>query len=162
MARILLLNFTAREAQTIANAGYSADRGLLAKCEGKESWPFEVPHPLYEYDIFFYNSTIPAEVTKEFTNPSNLFDQPGSLNALENLNGTPRVRVSFVGAQTGLGRLFHGGVPFLDLEKAEENVSVFVKTDGGPFTIGKIHACIQGLASQIKKFRFSLQPNKTF
>jgi hypothetical protein len=161
MARILLLNFTAREAQAIANAGYSADRGLLAKCEYEESWPFEAPHPLYEYDILFYNSTIPAEVTKEFTNPSNLLDQPGSLNALKNLNQTPSVRVSFLGAQTGLGRLFHGGVPFLDLEKAEENVSVFVKTDGGPFTISKIHACIQGLASQIKKvsFFFTAQPD---
>jgi len=59
MARILLLNFTAREAQAIAKAGYSADRGLLAKCEDEKTWPFEVPHPIYEYDVIFYNSIIP-------------------------------------------------------------------------------------------------------
>lgn len=93
-------------------------------------------------------------MTKEFTNPRNLFEQSGSLDALKNLRGSPRVRVSFIGAQTGLNRLFHGGVPFLGLEKAEENVSLFVKAHGDVFKIDEIHRCIQGLASQIKRVSF--------
>ena len=91
---------------------------------------------------------------KEFTNPTNLFDQPGSLNALKNLGSAPSIRISFVGTRTGLRKLLHGGVPFLGLEKAEENVSLFVKTVGGAFSIQKIHECIQGIASQIKKVSF--------
>jgi hypothetical protein len=151
MTRIILLNFSAKEAHTIGNAGYSVDRGFLGKYGPKDFLPFWAPHPLYEYDILFYNSDITAELEKEFTERRNLLQETGSSDTLTTLNGTPSVRVSFVGDSTGLNHLLHGGVSFVQLVKAEENVSVFLESTRNTFEITDVHKLISGFKSQISK-----------
>jgi hypothetical protein len=151
MTRIILLNFSAKEAHAIANAGYSVDRGFLGKYGPEKYLPFWAPHPLYEYDILFYNSSITSELEKEFTERRNLLQETGSSDTLSTLNGTPSVRVSFVGDSTGLNHLLHGGVSFVHLVKAEDNVSVFLESSHNAFAIADVQKLISGFKSQIAK-----------
>src|SRR6267378_658767 len=151
MTRIILLNFSVKEAHSIANAGYSVDRGFLGKYGPKGYLPFWAPHPLYEYDILFYNSSTTSELEKEFTERRNLLEETGSSDTLSTLNGTPSVRVSFVGDSTGLNHLLHGGVSFVHLVKAEENVSVFLESSDNAFKIADVQKLISGFKSQIAK-----------
>jgi hypothetical protein len=148
------LNFSAKDGNAIAKAGYSVERGLLGKYDGERHIPFEAPHPLYEYDILFYNSTFTSEVVNEFPNPKNLFAETGSFDALSTLNRTPRVRISFIGASNGLTNLLHGGVHFVQLKKAEENVSLFIEGEHDVFQIAELHKLIVGLKSQIGRVGF--------
>src|SRR6266568_3941740 len=59
--RIILLNFTEAEANAVAKAGYKVDRGIIGSPDREGKYcPFQVPHPLYEYDVLvlFYNSQL--------------------------------------------------------------------------------------------------------
>ena len=154
MTRIILLNFSAKDGNAIENAGYSVERGLLGRYVSERDIPFASPHPLYEYDILFYNSTVTSEVAKEFTNPKNLFAETGSCDALSKLGGNPTVRISFIGASTGLQYLLHGGVKFVQLKKAEQNVSLFIEGEHNAFQIDAVHELIVGLKPQIERVGF--------
>src|SRR6266852_8257510 len=152
MTQIILLNFSAKEAEAIKKAGYEVERGIMGRSEAAgKSIPFWAPHPLYEYDVLFYKSTVIDELLKEFPNCKNLAAETGSLNALRNLGGSPKVRVSFIENETGFAQLIQGGVGFIELHKAEDNVSVFLDTTGNAFQIDPVHTAIAGLKSQIVK-----------
>src|SRR5260370_40974585 len=99
--RIILLNFTEREAHFVAKAGYNVERGYLGSQIPSPTgviFPFNAPHPLYEYEVLFYNSHIPDEVKSEFSSArsyKNLTSEKGSHEALMSFNTPPHVRVSF-------------------------------------------------------------------
>ena len=59
--RIILLNFTERECKAVTEAGYNVDAGVLRHPNNDMTYcPFKTPHPLYEYDILFYNANFSA------------------------------------------------------------------------------------------------------
>lgn len=154
--RVILLNFTEREAHIVTKAGYNVERGYLGIQVPSPTgviFPFNAPHPLYEYDVFFYNSRIPDEVKNEFSSArsyKNLRSEKGSLEALMSFDTPPYVRVSFIGVSSGMDVLMYGGVPFVHLIKAEENVSSFVEgTRGITFSIPELHDVIASFKGQI-------------
>jgi hypothetical protein len=149
--QILLLNFSEKDAQTVTKAGYQVERGFLGRYDPKY-FAFQCPHPIYEYDVLFYNSNISAELKKEFPEHCNLVDEVGSYQSLQRFDGPPHVRVSFVGEPNGATVLLHGGVPFVELSNAEENVSSFVEVPlGRIFAIQKIHDLLTRFKGQIAK-----------
>jgi hypothetical protein len=161
--RILLLNFTKAEAATLAAQGYTVERGFLGPYRSSpKSFPFRFPHPIYEYDVLFYNSEIPAAITEEFINPQNLLSEPGLYRTLSKFNGPPYARVSFIGRSIGTGTLIEGGVSFVEMANAEENLSSFVEGhDDTVFAIGAVGRLLAGFKGQIAtvaKF-FSLEGN---
>jgi hypothetical protein len=149
--RIILLNFTKKESDIIAKAGYSVERGFMGVFRsGIKDLPFQTPHPLYEYDILFYKSQIAEELEKEFVHTHDLLRETGSYQALASFATPPRVRISFIGESTGMKTLLQGGVFFIDLQQAEANVSSFVETPkGGTFGIEKVHNMIANFKGQI-------------
>lgn len=149
--RIILLNFTAREAETIAKAGYNVERGFVG--EGNvdfRSLPYATPHPLYEYDILFYNSRIPDKLDQEFSTVLNGFDEPGFIRTLSSFSTPPHVRVSFIGERTGFDYLIHGGVPFVGLIDADANVSSLREAElPSPWRIAELHQALVKLKTQV-------------
>jgi hypothetical protein len=77
----------------------------------------------------FYNSRLTPELQKEFTKQQNLLTEKGCLDALSCFDGTPSLRVSFIGDCNGLPLLLHGGLKFVHLEAAEQNISMFSEKD---------------------------------
>lgn len=157
--RIILLNFTEAERRTVASAGYDVERGFIGEYESSSSsrpsrLPFYSPHPLYEYDVLFYNSEYSEELEAEFTGPlrcRNLMNEEGSLEALkEKFTTPPHVRVSFIGRDRGYPTLLHAGLNFVKLIRAEENVSSFLESrNSGAFAIKEVHDLVAGFKSQI-------------
>lgn len=148
--RIILLNFTDKEAETIAKSGFNVERGFVG--EGSEDFrtlPYEIPHPLYEYDILFYNSRIPKELNQEFSNLRNGFDNPGFIKTLSSFDTPPRVRVSFIGESSGFDSLMQGGCPFVKLIDADENVSSLREAQHTPWEIPQLHQTLIKLKTQI-------------
>lgn len=150
MTKILLLNFTETETAMLAKAGYDVERGLMGTYDASKCLPFQTPHPIYEYDILAYNSRFTPELRGDFQKQQNLLNVKGCLDALSDFNGTPSVRISFVGDYTGLPRLLHGGLSFIEQAAAERNVSMFfdaqtVKT----FAIAEMRELIEGFKRDI-------------
>lgn len=164
MTKIILLNFTQSQAQSIAKAGYLVDRGYLGEYQRQEYLPFEAPHPLYEYDIMVYNSEIAGELETEFANPSNLLKVKGCLEALKDPNVHPLFRISFLGGPTGLSSLLQGGVPYISLSRAERNVSSFVENNeaNAMFAIPEMHRLVWSLRKDIDSVRYFLTPSDTY
>jgi hypothetical protein len=153
MTRILLLNFSESQAAIIAKAGYSVDRGFLGVAiPGKQRYlPFQTPHPFYDYDVMVYNSDLAPELQAEFTDHKNLSDERGCLEALVEFKTPPHVRISFLGDSTGLSVLVHGGLRFINLKLAEQNISAFLEHDlsEGTIAIPEMHRLISGFAKEI-------------
>jgi hypothetical protein len=146
--QILLLNFTERERTEVAQAGYNVERGIMEQPTPRfDQCPFESPHPIYEYDILFYNSARKPELNP--INPQNLVAERGSLRALRSFNTLPRVRIAFIGEDVGLTSLTLGGIEFATLIDAERNVSSLRKLGPGPFSIDQVHRLIAGLSRNI-------------
>jgi len=61
----------------------------------------------------------------EFNKPQNLFEVKGCCDALSHFNTPPHVRISFLGDGTGLPILIQGGLGFVNLKVAEQNISAF-------------------------------------
>lgn len=150
--RILLLNFTPEEAQLIAKEGYNIETGFIGKVDSAvHRLPFRSPHPLYEYDILFYNSYIPPEFDKDkVKDHQNLFNETGSYDALNHFNTPPFVRVSFIGKPGGADNLIHGGVSFINLINAEDNVSSLLTSGRATFNIEEIHELLDRFQNQVK------------
>jgi len=152
--RIILFNFTEKEASIIGKAGYNVERGFLGSLHASGKYlPFYAPHPPYDYDILFYNSYLPSDVEEEFASRNrNLMDETGALDALRYFRTPPHVRISFIGSPKGARVLIHGGVGFISLSKAEANISSFLKErfGGGAFTIEQLHNLIAGFAGQVE------------
>jgi hypothetical protein len=147
--QILLLNFSEKDAQTVSKAGFHVERGFLGRYE-PTYFAFQSPHPIYEYDVLFYNSNISPELKKEFPGHCNLVNEVGSYHSLLKFDGPPHVRVSFVGEPNGATVLLHGGVPFVELSNAEENVSSFLEVQFGRiFAIQEIHNLLTRFKGQI-------------
>jgi hypothetical protein len=88
--RIILLNFTMKEAETIAKAGYNVERGFIgAGSQQASHLPYATPHPLYEYDILFYNSKTTEALAQEFPSQRNGFKDLGFQQTMTEV-GTPR------------------------------------------------------------------------
>jgi hypothetical protein len=162
--KILLLNFSEKESHAVAKAGFNVERGYIGKInEGLKLCPFYAPHPVYEYDILFYNSTVPPNLTKDFPNTVNLLTEKGSLKALVSLDIPPAVRVSFIGEPTGADYLLQGGAPFLSLREADANVSSLIDDRPETFSIPKLHQVLTGLKSRIGKVgQFYSPPKDTY
>jgi hypothetical protein len=151
MSKILLLNFTESDAGIISKAGFAVERGYLGAYQPQEYWAFQTPHPIYEYDVLIYNSADTLELENEFTKQNNLLKEKGSLEALTNFAGTPYLRIYFAGQYNGLPTLLHGGLPFLNLTNAEQNISLFFETTqvGATFAIREMHRLVAGLKGDI-------------
>jgi hypothetical protein len=149
--KIILLNFSKQDTRIVANAGYNVENGFIGTPNpATKYFPFYSPHPLYEYDILFYNSYISPEVAQEIgKTPQNLYDQPGSHEALQTLKTPPYVRISFIGVPSG-ANLIQGGTSFVKLIKAEQNVSSLVTPKGSIYTIEKLHALLTRYNSEVK------------
>jgi hypothetical protein len=149
--QIQLLNFSEKDFQTVTKAGYHVERGFLGRYD-PNYFAFQYPHPIYEYDVLFYNSNISPDLKKEFPQHCNLANEIGSYRSLLAFDGPPHVRVSFIGEPNGATALLHGGVPFVELSNAEENVSSFVEVPFGPiFAIKEIHDLLTRFNGQIAK-----------
>jgi hypothetical protein len=150
MTKILLLNFTESEAAVLLKAGYNVERGFMGVYDERKYLPFQTPHPIYEYDIMAYSSQVTPEIRNEFTNQQNLLAEKGCLGALSHFTGTPTVRISFVGDYTGLPYLLHGGLGFLELEVAEQNLSMYFEAHPpDTFAIPAMHQTIAGFKKDI-------------
>src|SRR5437016_356078 len=150
MTKILLLNFTESEAAILVKAGYNVERGFLGVYEQRKYLPYQTPHPIYEYDVLAYNSRFTPELRNEFKSQQNLLADKGCLESLAHFKGTPSVRISFIGENTGLPRFLHGGLSFIELEAAEQNVSMFF--DANPptaFAISEMQQLIAGFKRDI-------------
>jgi len=148
--RIILLNFTVREAQTIAHAGYNVERGFAGVGnEAVEHLPYATPHPLYEYDILFYNSQIPKGMEEEFRTARNGLRDSGFVTTTSSFNTPPSMRVSFIGGQAGFRTLVHGGLWFVKLIDADENVAVLLEVEDRVWKIPKLHETLTNLKAQV-------------
>lgn len=149
--RIILINFPDREVEAVANAGYTVELGYIGKMsEDKKDCSFYAPHPLYEYDVLFYNSDIPEELTDyEFPDSTNLLKDEGALNALHSLRVPPYVRVSFIGCNVGAEDLVFGGLPFIKLEDADANVSSLIEPWRATFSIPELHEVLTRFKSRV-------------
>lgn len=77
--------------------------------------------------------------------------ESGGFHAFRDFQTPPQVRISFIGSPNGANILIHGGVGFISLTNAEQNVSSFVETaSDGAFTIEKLHNLIAGVAGQVE------------
>ena len=154
--RIILLNFTALDAETIAKAGYNVERGFAGVGNDATPYlPYATPHPLYEYDILFYNSEVTEELEQEFSDPRNGLADPGFARTMSSFETPPRVRVSFIGEETGFGDLVHGGAPFVKLIDADENVSALREVEDPTWKIPELHQTLtnmKGHVSSVGKF----------
>jgi hypothetical protein len=149
--RIILLNFTVQEAETIAKAGYNVERGYVGEGVEVTSYlPYATPHPLYEYDILFYNSEISKEVVEEFQGHqrSGLQD-PGFRNTVSSFKTPPLVRVSFIGKSTGFTNLVSGGLPLVNLTRADQNVSSLLEDQDTSHRIPELHELLTNLKTQV-------------
>jgi hypothetical protein len=155
MARILLLNFNESEASILSNAGYSADRGYIGRYQSEhgERLPFYAPHPFYEYDILLYNSDFSPTFANGFDGVQNLLRVKGCVDALRNHNSPPILRISFVADSIGITRLLQGGLDFVHLAPAEQNVSVFLehKRSASGYEIPEVQRLIAGLKNNIAR-----------
>ncbi len=148
--RIILLNFTGKEAETIARAGYNVERGFAGYGnEDTKYLPYATPHPLYEYDVLFYKSHISDELEEEFPTPRNAFAEAGFVKTVSSFDTPPRVRVSFIGEEAGFGFLLHGGVPFVELIDADENVSALREVEDSTWKIPELHQTLTNLKAQV-------------
>jgi hypothetical protein len=149
--RILLLNFTEKEALNVEKAGFNVERGVMGLPDMNwEFCPFAIPRPIYEYEVMFYNSCLDRspDLVSELENPRNLLNEKGSFRALAQLDGPPSVRVAFVG-NTKAEDIIPGGIPGVTLEDADRNVSTFVEFQRDTFTIDALHKLIVGFKNQI-------------
>lgn len=148
--RIILLNFTGKEAETIAKAGYNVERGYIgAGNEFTEYLPYKTPHPLYEYDILFYKSGASKELDQEFTDARNGLKDSGFGSAMRSLGMPPYVRVSFIGVESSFNNLIYGGLPFISLIPADENVSDLRETTDKTWEIPELHEVLLRLKTKI-------------
>lgn len=150
--RIILFNFTKKQADEIEKAGYNVERGFVGRGnEGLDYLPYATPHPIYEYDILFYNSHIPDEVSKEFSEQaSNGLVDRSFVQSVSSFRSPPPIRVSFIG-ESEMSGLTQGGVPFLELIHADENVSVSAlhEIKDSPWRIPELHRLLLGLKTEI-------------
>jgi hypothetical protein len=155
MAKILLLNFSESEAVILSKSGYSADRGFMGsdRKEQGERIPFYAPHPLYEYDILLYNSDHSPTFANEFVGVQNLLSVEGCLDALHNHNSPPHLRISFVADPIGLPLLLQGGLDFVRLSPAEQNVSMFLehKRPAEAFAVPEVQRLVASLKNNIAR-----------
>lgn len=109
--KIILLNFSKKDAAVIASAGFCLEQGFLGRYREADHYaPFYSPHPLYEYDILIYNPYIPTGLENEFVNMRNLGYERGSFEALSKPFRTPPiVRIAFIGEEMVKPRRFFKG-----------------------------------------------------
>ncbi len=151
--RIFLVNFTVQDAQVVAEAGYNVERGYIGKAvlSGQHELRLACffPHPIYDYDVLFYNSQVTVGLEKDFGELKDFMKDTTSHRALNDLSTPPYLRVSFIGSASGMKTLILGGVPFLNLVKAPENVSRFVEASGTAFTIEELSKVLVGTTKSI-------------
>lgn len=111
--------------------------------------PYVTPHPIYEYDILFYNSYIPKGMAEEFSSTRNALLEPGFVHTMSSFNSPPQVRVSFIGEWSGFRVLIHGGVPFVKLIAADENVAALREVEDRVWKIPELHQTLSNLKAQV-------------
>ena len=147
--KILLVNFTLNEVALVAKAGYNVDGGFIGRAEVQRC-QFYTPHPIYEYDILFYNTVVSQELESDFPKSYDLL-RDGSFETLKTFNTPPLVRVSFVGETYAGKSLILGGLSFLETEKAELNVSSFLEMQQEAFAIKDLHRLLADFKNQIAR-----------
>jgi hypothetical protein len=156
--RILLLNFTEREASTIARAGYNIERGFAGVCSEKYI-PYFTPHPLYEYDILFYNSHFASELKYDFSTLANALGDPSFTKTITSYSTPPRVRVSFIGGESGIEALVQGAAPWIELINADKNVSALHEATHSSWEISALHQTLTALKNQVSEVGSFFKPH---
>jgi hypothetical protein len=148
--RIILLNFSERESRVLTKAGFNVERGFVGRTQSPIT-SFQVPHPLFEYDVMFYNSRITSDVLREFPDPIPLTNDKGSFESLaQGFKFPPPVRITFLGGPTGAGNLLLGGLPFIQITEADPNVSSILECPSeGAFRVDALHKTLAKLQAQI-------------
>ena len=169
--RILLVNFGDRQVRDVARAGFNAERGFVgdSAIEHGRALQSSIPRPLYDYDVYAYDSKGPGIVGSSEGNPSS--DRTIS-QSLTRLDTPPLIRIAFSGNAAGR-QPFLLGAPFLEAVKAPPNVSVLVESGpGGPDRIPELHDAIASLQRtferpieeflEVKVLRGSVAPYRHF
>ena len=149
--QILLANFSATDAESLRKRGYNVERGYVGRLEstGKErAIPYFFPHPVYEYDVYVYNSVLDDDEAwrREFSSVENLLSGR-TPNALEGVHQT--FRIVFTGGSSGIPRLSLGGLDELETTVAHGGVSAFETTAIGSFCVPEIHNAIGRLKNSV-------------
>jgi len=106
-----------------------------------------LPHPIFEYDVYVFSSTVP-----EGHNPQGqLWSNSPTLNALAGFATPPEVRISFVGESAQCNAMLLG-VPGVGVEAADKGVSSFdVLPPNSPPAIPSLHEAIGKLVGVFKQ-----------
>jgi len=126
--RILLVNFSEQDASSLTKAGFNVEVGyvgMLEKRGQKDVLPYYFPRPLYEYEIYIYNSEVPSgDASVLFPVIRDLMTDHNMSEHLANMGGAPAVRIAFTGGLgVGFKELLLGGLPTIRLRTAHKGVS---------------------------------------
>jgi hypothetical protein len=150
--RILLVNFTPSDVTFLEKAGFTVEIGYLGIVEqhpdGKKFLPYSFPRPLFEYDIYVYNSVIP---NSEIPSPKNLLEDKKALEPLVNLPHSMTLPIAFIGSSSGFENLTLSGLNSLKLVDAHEGLSdLQTPGHGHTFGIAELETAIIKLKNQVQ------------
>ncbi len=151
--RILLVNFIDSDAALLRAAGFNVELGYIGAREKRSSGdvvPYIFPRPLYEYEVYVFNSKLPSEENVvALGTPRNLLEDTRTLQMLIDLGRYRMVRIGFIGALPSFERLVCLGLPEVELVEAHEGVSdLKTITEDRPFCIPALDAAIARMEKQ--------------
>jgi hypothetical protein len=125
--RVLLVNFAECDVAGLTKAGFNIELGYLGTPEkhGKEKYlPYFFPRPLYEYEIYIYNSLALPDMTSRLSSPPrDLVADRNMGEHLQYMQDPPFVRIVFTGGVSGIDNLLLGGLPTIQVTGAHKGVS---------------------------------------
>jgi hypothetical protein len=131
--RILLVNFTEKDSGVFVKAGFNVELGYIGQSKPGEALdylPYFFPHPLFEYDVYIYNSVVPTkEMERLFPKPKDFRQDSKPFEPLRKFDNYPLLRISLIGGRSGFSNLVLGGCPDIDLRDAHEGLSDLVTID---------------------------------
>jgi hypothetical protein len=148
------VNFPKEDAERLAKAAYTVDRGYLNRLE-QDKLAYYFPRPLYEYDVYVSDSCLLKDVSEFPVRMGSPQDIEKDLASVLNIGVPPRFRLAFTGYNSA--SLAYSGVPFLTISDGHENISrwqINKITQQGD-SVASLYDClplgsaIEGLAGQI-------------
>jgi len=143
--RILLANFTTQQAEFVRKAGFNVELGYVGKPnvgQTAPSVPFHSPYPLFDYDIYVYNSVIPEPYASQ---PPQGWK---SLQVATLVAQPPVLRIAFTSGSAGPS-LLSAGLYFVQLKPAGENVSKLEAAPAETFAIPELHDVLSRLRGDV-------------
>lgn len=132
-AQVLMLNFTEADAERVRKAGFTVDLGFAKDSSSGNG--FSTPHPVYEYDVYIYNSVTAKEIDSVY------FPDHRTSSQLTNLHAPPRIRVAFTGKVPQHTRELIG-TDQIKTTSAHSNISTVLAVGGGGQAIKKLDQLI--------------------